>query len=114
MTQITFPFDTEKLWEKFVKHHVFPKKDFQKQAILLRLLEEFEDKRIYAENEVNEKLAKHFEDYTFLRRELINFGYMQRNPNTAEYWVVKRTFTHADIEKNPLLKRHAEPYLAKP
>ena len=114
MTEIIFPFDTEKLWEKFLKHHIFPKNDFQKQVILLRLLNDFEDNRIYLETEVNEKIAKYFEDYTFLRRELINFGYMQRNPSTAEYWVVKRTFSQEDIDKNPVLKSHAAAYLTKP
>ncbi len=111
--QVKFPFDTEALWNKFIKHHIFPKNDFQKQAILLRLLEEFKDGVIYKEEEVNEKLKKYFEDYTLIRRELINFGYMQRNPSTAEYWVVKRTLTKEDIESNIVLKRHAEAYLTK-
>ena len=81
--KIEFPFDTELRFSKFVKHKAFPKNDFEKQAILIKLLDDFEDGKKYMEQEVNEKLKKHFEDYTLLRRELINFGYMRRNSLTG-------------------------------
>ena len=110
MEKVIFPFDTEAFFQKCVKHNNIPRNDFLKQAILLRLLDDFEDKKIYKEEEVNESIRKHFEDYTTLRRELINFGYMQRNPTTAEYWVVKRTLTKEDIRNNTLLRRHAKAY----
>ena len=76
MEKIEFPFDTELRSIKFVKHKWHSKKnDFEKQAILIKLLDDFEDGKKYMEQEVNEKLKKHFssEDYTLLRRELINF-----------------------------------------
>ena|SRR3989344_8861972 len=110
MEQITFPFDTDALFKKAVKSQNLPRNDFQKQAILLRILADFEDKRIYSEQEVNEIIKKYFEDFTTLRRELINFGYMQRKPLTGEYWVVKRIFTKEDVRKNTILRRHAQPY----
>nr|MBI4157084.1 DUF2087 domain-containing protein [Candidatus Woesearchaeota archaeon] len=65
---------------------------------------------IYTEEEVNNKIRRHFNEDTLLRRELINFGYMQRDPLKGEYWVVKRNLTKEDIEKNTLLKRHAKAY----
>jgi len=112
MENIEFPFDTELLFSKFVKHKAFPKNDFEKQAILIRLMDDFEDGKKYMEQEINEKLKKHFEDYTLLRRELINFGYMRRNSLTGEYWVVKRILTKEDVMNNTLLRRHAKPFIA--
>jgi hypothetical protein len=103
----------EKFFLKSVKHKQIPKNDFKKQAILLKLVELFEDGKKYPEEEVNCIIKKYFEDYTLLRRELINFRYMQRNPRTGEYWVVKREFTDKDIEENTILKRHSQPYLKK-
>ncbi|MBS3118633.1 DUF2087 domain-containing protein [Candidatus Woesearchaeota archaeon] len=110
MSRVIFPFDTKKFFEKFVKHHNFPKNDFEKQAILLYLIEKFKDSRKYLEQEVNEILKKYFEDYTLLRRELINFGYMQRDSTSGEYWVVKRELTLDDVRNNALLRRHAQSF----
>ena len=86
-----------------------PRNDFEKQALLIELLKNFEDKK-YLEPEVNEVIKRFFEDYSSLRRELINFGYMQRDPYKGEYWVVKRELSKEDIRKNTLLKKHAEPF----
>jgi len=108
--QVEFPFDIEDFFKKCVKNKIFPKNDFKKQAILVVLIREFED-RTYLEKEVNEIIKKYFEDFSLLRRELVNFGYMKRNPLTTEYWVVKRNLTMEDIENNTLLKRHAKEYL---
>ncbi len=107
---IEFPFDAEAFFQKCVKNKNFPRNDFEKQAILLRLLKDFEDRK-YTEQEVNEIIKKYFEDYTLLRRELINFGYMQRNSLTSEYWVVKRELTKEDIKNNTILRRHAEAFI---
>ncbi len=86
-----------------------PRNDFEKQALLIELLKNFEDKK-YLEPEVNEVIKRFFDDYSSLRRELINFGYMQRDPYKGEYWVVKRELSKEDIRKNTLLKKHAEPF----
>lgn len=75
----------------------------------MRILQDFNDK-MYPEQEVNNIIKKYFEDYTLIRRELVNFGYMQRNSSTGEYWVVKIILTKEDISKNTLLKKHAESY----
>ena len=76
---------------------------------MIKLIAEFED-RIYSEEEVNNVIKKYFEDYVLLRRELINFGYMQRNPFLSEYKVIKRELTNDDVRNNTLLRRHAKPY----
>jgi len=110
MEEVKFPFDVDEFFEKCVKNNHIPKNDFEKQAVLLKLLDEFEDNKIYTEEEVNIKIKKHFGDYSTLRRELVNFGYMQRDPYKGEYKVVKRTLTKEDIRKNTLLLKHAEPF----
>ena len=110
MKEIKFPFNIEKFFDKCVKHKNIPKNDFEKQAILIQLIKDFKDNKKYSEQEVNEKIKKHFDDSTLLRRELINFGYMQRNPLTSEYWVVKRKLTKEDIENNTILGQHSKSF----
>lgn len=108
--KVKFPFDAEAFFKKCVKHDNIPSNDFLKQVILLKLLEEFNEDRIYSEEEVNEKIKKYFSDFVWLRRELINFGYMKRDTLKAEYQVVKRELTKEYIRKNTLLRRHAKDY----
>jgi len=89
MKTIKFPFDVDKFFKKCIKHQNIPKNDFEKQVILINLIKEFKDGIIYAEEEVNNKIRRHFNEDTLLRRELINFGYMQRDPLKGEYWLLK-------------------------
>lgn len=108
--EIKFPFDIDELFNKCSKNDNFPKNDFEKQAILLKLLKEFKDNNKYSEIEVNNIIKKYFSDYATLRRELVNYGYMQKDNLKSEYWVVKRTLTEEDIQKNIRLKNHAKSY----
>ena len=105
-----FPFDTKKLFDDCVENDRMPKNDFKKQAILIRILDEFED-RIYFEGEVNVIIKKYFSDFATVRRELVNYGYFSKNSYKSEYKVVKRKLTLKDIKKNKILKKHAEAYL---
>ena len=109
MSEIIFPFDTQKFFDKCVKNKNFPKNDFEKQTILLRILKDFDDQK-YQEDAVNDIIKKYFDDHALIRRELINFGYMHRDPYRGEYKVIKRTLTKEDISKNIRLKRHAEAF----
>jgi hypothetical protein len=110
MKKIEFPLDVEKFFQKCVKDGNFPKNDFEKQAVLLRIVSDFEDGKRYPEPEVNEIITRYFEDFALFRRELINYGYMQRDPGSGEYWVVKRELTEDDVRNNTLLRRHAKPF----
>ncbi|MBI4146365.1 DUF2087 domain-containing protein [Candidatus Woesearchaeota archaeon] len=74
MDKVNFPADFDKLFDKTVNSQSLPRNDFQKQPVLLRLLEGFED-RIYSEQEVNEAIKKFFDDFTTIRRELIFWLY---------------------------------------
>ncbi|MFH1209940.1 MAG: DUF2087 domain-containing protein [archaeon] len=52
-------------------------------------------------------MKKHFRDFTLIRRELINFGYMQRDSYKGEYKVIKKELFREDYLKITSLKRHA-------
>lgn len=104
---IVFNVDEKKFFDKCVKNKNFPKNDALKQIILKTIVNEFEQGKRYGEQEVNEKIKKYFEDFALIRRELINFGYMQREPLKAEYWVLKKELTKEDYLKIGRLKRHA-------
>lgn len=65
------------------------KKHGQRRVAILRyMLQGFEVGRTYTEREVNDILnARHaFEDPAFLRRELVDRGWMQRTRDCREYW----------------------------
>ncbi|CAM3748118.1 DUF2087 domain-containing protein [Nocardioides zeicaulis] len=47
-------------------------------AVLLEVLTRFEPGRTYSEKEVNEVLLGVHEDFAYLRRELVNYHYLQR------------------------------------
>ena len=80
---------------------------------MLKVLEEFSDKK-YSEEEINEIIHKYFSDQALIRRELINFGYMKRDPSKGIYWVVKRVLTEDDVRNNTLLRRHAKAFKVLP
>ena len=105
--KITFNLDEGKFFDKCVKNQNLPRNDALKQVILKRLVGEFEQGKKYGEQEVNEKIKKYFEDFALIRRELINFGYMQRDSLKGEYWVVKKELTREDYLKIERLGRHA-------
>ena len=56
-----------------------PAKRKVRSHILLDLVQLFEPGREYAEIEVNEILKKVYPDFAYLRRELVNYGYLVRN-----------------------------------
>jgi hypothetical protein len=65
----------------------FPKKQKHKVAVLVQILKRFDAKRRYTEREVNETLATAAEDFTTLRRYMVDYGFLGRTRDGAEYWV---------------------------
>ncbi len=63
-----------------------PAKEKKKRAILDFLIERFEESIIYVEQEVNEVLLEFTDDYTSIRRAFIDYGYMERDNRTGDYW----------------------------
>jgi hypothetical protein len=65
----------------------FPSKEKRKLVILMQLAKRFEPGRRYTEPEVNLVLKAAWHDYVTLRRYLIEYGFMDREPNGSSYWV---------------------------
>lgn len=64
-----------------------PTKRRARAAVLLALVQRFEPGREYAEREVNAILADAHDDFAWLRRELVNYRYVERDGH-ARYRVV--------------------------
>ncbi len=47
-------------------------------AVLLEVVRRFEPGRVYSEREVNDVLLEVHEDFAYLRRELVNYRYLER------------------------------------
>jgi predicted transcriptional regulator len=63
-----------------------PSKQKKKLAILRWLATLFKDGARYTEAQVNTKLARVHDDTAALRRGLIEFGYLHREPGGGRYW----------------------------
>jgi len=65
----------------------FPKKQKHKVAVLVQILKRFDPKQRYTQLEVNEILETASEDYTTLCRYMVDYGFLGRTRDGAEYWV---------------------------
>lgn len=100
--------EDNKFFEKCAKNQNLPSNDALKQIILKRIMQDFEFGKVYSEQEVDDIIKKYFNDFCLIRRELINFGYMKRNPANGEYRVVKKELSKEDYQNITTLKRHAK------
>ncbi|MDO5560982.1 MAG: DUF2087 domain-containing protein [Oscillospiraceae bacterium] len=68
----------------------YPRKLKAKIAVLRYLAEKFEPDCIYSEKQVNEICDNWhtFSDYYLLRRELVDFGFLDRKRDNSQYWRV--------------------------
>lgn len=69
----------------------FPKKEKRKIVILRHLIQLFDVQKYYTEKEVNAILQARLDDYVTLRRYLIEYGFMEREPDGSRYWVKSKT-----------------------
>lgn len=65
----------------------FPKKQKEKLVLLKRISEEFESGRHYTEKEVNTILRPIYDDYVTIRRYLIDYRFILREPGGGDYWL---------------------------
>lgn len=65
----------------------FPTKEKKKIVVLRKIAEKFSHDRKYSEIEVNRLLERIYDDYATLRRELIEYGFMDRATNGSSYWI---------------------------
>jgi hypothetical protein len=67
--------------------HTFPTKEKRKIVILRHLVSRFKTGKRYTEKEVNAVLQNAFADYVTLRRYMIEYGFMDREPDGSAYWI---------------------------
>jgi predicted transcriptional regulator len=68
----------------------FPAQQKKEEAILRYIVRAFEPDRRYSEKQVNEILSQFNEDTARLRRNLVEFGFMERQGGGGDYWRVDR------------------------
>jgi biotin operon repressor len=72
------------------KIKAFPSQQKKLEAILRHVINQFQLDQHYSEKEVNQILSRFSDDTAFLRRSLIDFGFMKRSSTGSEYWRVER------------------------
>ena len=71
-----------------LKLKVLTSKAKKKQVVIKKIASQFEVGKTYTEMEVNGILKPIYpEDYSTLRRNLIEFGYMERKSDGSAYWL---------------------------
>ena len=77
-----------------------PRNDLEKQDILTKIIKKFSKDKKYTEVEVNE-IIKSFDvdDYTLIRRELVNFNYFAKDSYKSLYWVKTYDLSKEELEK---------------
>lgn len=65
----------------------FPLKEKKRVAILRHLMRLFDASKTYTEHEVNDVLKQFYHDYVLIRRNLIEYGFMDRTKDGSSYWV---------------------------
>ena len=68
----------------------FPAQQKKEEAVLRYVARAFEPGRRYPEREVNEILSQFHEDTARLRRNLVVFGFMDREGGGGDYWRVEK------------------------
>lgn len=67
---------------------IIPPKEKKRLIILRKIAELFDETRKYSEKEVNEILIPIYEDHVQIRRNMIEYGFMNRLPDGSAYWIV--------------------------
>ena len=66
----------------------FPNKEKRKMILLQEVMKRFERDKNYSEPEVNVILESVYSDSLSIRRELVEYGFMDCNKDGQFYWVV--------------------------
>lgn len=66
---------------------LLPSKEKRKIIVLQQIMKRFVPNTIYSEKEINEVLKSIHSDFATIRRYLIEYGFMDRSTDCAEYWV---------------------------
>lgn len=67
---------------------IFPSKEKRKIIVLKHILKRFDQDKKYSEKEVNDIIKTAHDDYVTVRRYFIEYGFMDRNSDGSQYWVI--------------------------
>ncbi|NGZ76176.1 DUF2087 domain-containing protein [Saccharibacillus alkalitolerans] len=67
----------------------FDLKEKQRLAVLRHIAARLDDERLYTEKEINAALEPIYADYAILRRFLIEYGFLDREPDGSVYWTTQ-------------------------
>ena len=81
-------YDTHLLSKNPIRLKEFPTKEKRKFIILSMLVHLFVPGRVYKEKEVNEILIDVHRDYAVLRRYLVDYKFMKREPDGSAYVLI--------------------------
>lgn len=65
----------------------YPAKEKKKIIVLEEITKNFTKGKSYSEKEINRILKRIYEDYATIRRALIEYGFIERSKDCANYWV---------------------------
>ncbi len=70
----------------------WPSKYSDKVLVIAHLAAKFDPSKSYSEQEVNELLKQWhtFDDWSLLRRELFEYGYLDRERDGSNYWLTDK------------------------
>lgn len=91
----------------------FDLKEKQRLAVLRQIASRLDHGRLYAEKELNAELSPIYEDYAILRRHLVDYGFVGREPDGSAYWTTRGgrpdfTASKAASTPNPAAKQPKE------
>lgn len=67
----------------------FPLKEKQRLIVLREIMNHIDKNKVYTEKEINGVIAAIYEDYVWIRRYLIEYGFLDRKADGSSYWVKK-------------------------
>jgi len=95
-----YPRDLRRFLDARGRATAWPTKRRDQLLLLEYMAAQFEPGRDYTEKQVNAVLIEHmhptFDDYAILRRELYNYGYLDRERDGSRYWRAERPVASAD------------------
>jgi hypothetical protein len=86
----------------------FPGKEKKKFIILQHIVSRFKSGRRYKEKEVNVQLEQVYADYVTLRRYLIEYKLMDREPDGSAYWIKEEAAPMSKDKRKQLLLAYKE------
>jgi hypothetical protein len=80
---------------------IIPAKEKKKYIITCMMVHYFENDRMYSEKEINEIMKPMVEDYVMFRRNMVDYGFIERKDDGSAYWLVadKKQYEIYDLTK---------------